>query len=60
MDFRKRERDPGRDCDLEGKGRVHSGRVVEGMECHRDAEEDEASALISPRSLAEHEGLMRI
>lgn len=59
MDFRKRGSDLGRDGDLEAKGRAHSGRVVEGMECHRDTEE-EVLVLISPRFLAELGGLMCI
>lgn len=60
MDFRKRGSDLGRDGDLEAKGRAHSRRVVEGMECHRDTEEEEVLVLISPRLLAELGGLMCI
>ena len=60
MDFRKRGRGPGGDCDLEAKERAYSRRVVGRMECHRDAEEGEVLALMSPRSLAEFKGLMRI
>lgn len=58
--FQEEGKGPRRDSDLEAKGRAHSRRVVEEMEGHRDAEEDEVLALISLRSLAECKGLMRI